>query len=100
MKERVIHPQILNLGIRKMCPVSFSPRPLYFQGSPGIHCIGGWVVPRVGLEAVEKGKSLFPTENRIPIPQHSSPPYVATQTQTELSFRRKEPNYGYDLLEY
>jgi hypothetical protein len=42
--------------------VSFTPRPLYpRERAPGTHWIGGWVVPRAGLEVVAK--------KRIPSPR-------------------------------
>jgi len=34
--------------------VSATPRPLYTRERPGIHCIGGWVGPRVGLDGCGK----------------------------------------------
>jgi len=42
--------------------VRFTLRPIYLQGkSLGAHWIGGWVSPRVGLDAVVKRK--------IPVPR-------------------------------
>jgi hypothetical protein len=37
-------------------PVRFTPK----EGDPGGHWIEGWVVPSVGLEAVEERKIFFP----------------------------------------
>ena len=34
--------------------VKATPRPLYLRGSPGTHCIGGWVGPRVVLDGCGK----------------------------------------------
>jgi hypothetical protein len=34
--------------------------------SSGIHCIGGWVGPRTGLDDVERRKYLAPTGTRTP----------------------------------
>jgi hypothetical protein len=38
-----------NLGARWESVVSAMPRPLYRRERPGIHCGGGWVGPRAGL---------------------------------------------------
>jgi hypothetical protein len=55
---------ILDLGIRWRLVVSFTPLLLYPRGkSPGTLWIGGWVGPRVGLDAVEKKKILLPRES-------------------------------------
>jgi hypothetical protein len=35
--------------------VSTTPLPLYTRERPGIHCTGGWVGPRAGLDLCEKG---------------------------------------------
>ena len=34
--------------------VDATPRPLYPQGRPGTHCVGGWVGPRTGLKGCGK----------------------------------------------
>jgi hypothetical protein len=34
------------------CPGRFTPR----KRAPGIHCVGGWVGPRSGLDTVSKRK--------------------------------------------
>ena len=39
--------------------VSTTPRPLYPQQRPGIHCIGGWVGPRAGLNGYGKSASTW-----------------------------------------
>jgi hypothetical protein len=44
---------ILNLGARGLL-VSTTPRPLYPRERTGIHCTGGWVGPRAGLDVCEK----------------------------------------------
>jgi hypothetical protein len=50
---------VLDLGTRWKWVVSFTPLPLYTRGKrPGIQWRGGWVGPRVGLDAVEKRKIL------------------------------------------
>jgi hypothetical protein len=36
---------------------------------PRIHCIGGWVDPRAGLDTVEETKIYSSTGNRIPVVQ-------------------------------
>jgi hypothetical protein len=57
---------ILDLGAEWWLVVSFTLRPLY----PGMHWIGGWVGPRVDLDAVEKIQ-IFPllrTEPRLSNP--------------------------------
>jgi hypothetical protein len=43
--------------------VNATPRPLHTRERPGMHCIGGWVGPRAGLEGAEK---LAPTGIRSP----------------------------------
>jgi hypothetical protein len=46
-----ITPCILDLGTRWRWMVSFTPRPLYLQGT---HRKGGWVGPTAGLDAVKR----------------------------------------------
>jgi hypothetical protein len=41
---------ILNFGTRRRSTVSFTPR----ETDRNAHCIGGWVGPTAGLDAVEK----------------------------------------------
>ena len=48
--------------------VSTTPRPLYPPERPGIHCTGGWVGPRAGLDVCGKP---HPKQDSIPGP--SSP---------------------------
>jgi hypothetical protein len=43
----------------------FTPR----DRVPGINCIGSWVAPREGVDAVECGKNLSPTGNQTPVVQ-------------------------------
>jgi hypothetical protein len=50
---RVIILHSLDLRSRMGCVASTTPQLLYFQESPGTHCTGGWVCPRVGLEVRE-----------------------------------------------
>jgi hypothetical protein len=59
-----------------MALVSFASQPLYPQGkNHWYHWIGGWAVPRAGLDAVEK--SLASAKNRTPaFPAHSSSLYA------------------------
>jgi hypothetical protein len=46
---------ILELVINLRSVVSFTSLPLYARGKvPGNNCIGGWVDPRTGYEAMEK----------------------------------------------
>jgi hypothetical protein len=51
----------LNLGTRRGWVVSITPRPRFTPGqrAPGIHCTGGWVGPRAGLDAEARGKILW-----------------------------------------
>jgi len=49
------------------CPGSFTPR----ERAPGTHWIGGWVVPRAGLDAMVKRK--IPSSCRDLNPHSSSP---------------------------
>jgi hypothetical protein len=80
---------IPDVGTRRMCVVSFTLPPFYLRGrSPppaGIHCIGGWVGTRAGLDAAEKRKfknSQPPSPgNRTPEPRSSSPQSVAIPTE-------------------
>jgi hypothetical protein len=56
-----IAPRILNLSTRWRWVVSFTSQPLYSRGqeSPSFtHCIGGWVGPRAGMDAVAKRKKV------------------------------------------
>jgi hypothetical protein len=46
----------LDLGARRGWVVSTTPRPLYPRERPGIHCTGGWVGPRAGLDVCEKSR--------------------------------------------
>jgi hypothetical protein len=50
-----IDPLILNFGTRRTWTVIFELRPLQTQGkTPRYPCIGGWVGPTSGLDAVRK----------------------------------------------
>jgi hypothetical protein len=44
------------------CPGRFTPR----ERAPGIHCIGGWVGSRIGLDAVAKRKIPSPCRDSNP----------------------------------
>jgi hypothetical protein len=47
--------RIFDLGNRRRCVVSFTPRPLYHRKkSPLYPLIGGWESPRASLEAVDE----------------------------------------------
>jgi hypothetical protein len=59
---------ILNLGARRELVVNTTPRPLYPREIPGTLCIGGWVVPRAGLDMCEKSRL-----HRDSIPGPSNP---------------------------
>jgi hypothetical protein len=54
MLGRGIALPFLDLGARREWVVSTTPRPLYPRERPSIHCTGGWVGPRAGLDACEK----------------------------------------------
>jgi hypothetical protein len=45
---------MLDLGARRGCVVSTTPRQLYRRERPGTHCTGGWVGPRAGRDVCEK----------------------------------------------
>jgi hypothetical protein len=54
----------------------FASRPGCFtpvEGLADTHWTGGWVSPRVGLDAMEWRKISVPADNRAPISQLSSP---------------------------
>jgi hypothetical protein len=57
-----------DLGARRVCVVSITPRPLYPLERPGTHCTGGWMGPRTGLDVCEKSRL-----HRDWIPGPSSP---------------------------
>jgi hypothetical protein len=42
---------------------------------PGTHRIGGWVVHRTGLDAIEK-KNLAPAEKETPVVEHAARSYT------------------------
>jgi hypothetical protein len=52
-----------NLGTRRGCVVSITPRLLLPQERPGTHCTGGWVGPGAGLDRCGKSP---PTGIRSP----------------------------------
>jgi hypothetical protein len=45
---------IVNLSPRWVWMINAMPWPRYRRERPGTHCIGGWVVPRGGLDGVRK----------------------------------------------
>jgi hypothetical protein len=79
-----------DLGTRWRWVISFTPQPLYPQGkSPSTHWIGGWVGPRVVLEAVVKRKipspaPLLESNPRTPIVQ------PVAQSLYRLSYHRSQ----------
>jgi hypothetical protein len=54
--DRGIALSFCDLGARRGWVVSTMPWPLYLQERPSIHCTGGWVGPRAGLEVCEKSR--------------------------------------------
>jgi hypothetical protein len=76
------------------CPGRFTPR----ERAPGIHWIGGWVGPGVGLDAVGKGKIPSPhresnTKTPIvqPVAQHyTEVSYMLIKLNGEYMCMRKE----------
>jgi len=56
--------------------VNTKPRPLYPRERPGIHCIGGWVGPRAGLDGCGKSRP-----DRDSMPGQSSRWQVAIPTE-------------------
>jgi hypothetical protein len=55
----------LNGGERSSsCPSHFSP-PSPWETAYSTHCVGGWVIPRVSLDIVEKTKISCPAKNQI-----------------------------------
>jgi hypothetical protein len=50
------------------------------QRAPGTHCVGSWLGPRSGLDAVKKRKSLVPVVNRTPAVQ----PIVRCYTEWDI----------------
>jgi hypothetical protein len=65
-----------DLGARRVWVVSTTPRLLYPRERPGIHCTGGWMGPRAGLDVCEKSR-----HHRDSIPGPSSPYSVAIPTE-------------------
>jgi hypothetical protein len=60
--------------------VNATPRPLYPRERPGIHCIGGWVGPRAGLDGCEKSRP-----HRDSIPGTSSTVAIASHKRSEAT---------------
>jgi hypothetical protein len=58
--EEVLLLLVLNIGTRWGWVINITPRPSFTTGerTPGTHYIGGWVGPRVGLDAEATGKIL------------------------------------------
>jgi hypothetical protein len=68
-RERRLSSTILDLCSIRRRVVSFRPRPLYHRGkSPRTHWVGGWVRPRVDLDAVEYRKIFSPCQESNPRP--------------------------------
>jgi hypothetical protein len=63
-----IAPIILDLGTRWGWVVTVTPRPRFApgKGPPGIHCTGGWVGPRAGLDTEVWGKIFCPRRRSNP----------------------------------
>jgi hypothetical protein len=61
--------------------VSFIPLPLYPPGeiTAGTPCIGAWVVPRAGLDDVEKRKFLTTTSKPPQMNSSGTQPSLALQ---------------------
>jgi hypothetical protein len=54
--DRCVALPFRDLGARRGCVVSITPRPLYPQERPGTHCTGSWVGPRAGIDVCEKSR--------------------------------------------
>jgi hypothetical protein len=74
--DRGIALPFLDLGARRGCVVSATPRPHYPRERTDTHCTGGWVGPRVCLDLCEKSRPY-----RDSIPGTSSPQSVAILTE-------------------
>jgi hypothetical protein len=59
----VIAQLFLNLGNKRGCVVSTTPRPPLFRERHGTHCTGGWVGPGASLDRCGKSR---PTGIRSP----------------------------------
>ena len=70
----------LNLGTRRACVVSITPRPIYPRERPGTHCTGVWVDPGAVLDRC--GKS-HPTGIRSP----------DLPTRSESLYRLRHPGF-------
>jgi len=71
--KRGIAPLVLTLGTRLIWVVNFTPMPLYSRGSFLQNTWGGgWVAPTVGLDTLDKKKSISSARNRTAIPRSSS----------------------------
>jgi hypothetical protein len=57
------------------------------ERAPGTHCIGGWISPNVGLDAVEKRKILYCRESNL-----GHPAFKPVAIPSELS---RPPLYIY-----
>jgi hypothetical protein len=68
---------ILDLVTKWRRVVNFTPRPVYpVERAPGAHCIGGWVGPRAGLDAVKKRKISFSCRESNPDHPAVTPRYT------------------------
>jgi hypothetical protein len=52
--ERGIALSFCDLGTRRMCVVSITPKPLYLREKTVTNCIGGWVGHRASLDVCKK----------------------------------------------
>jgi hypothetical protein len=57
----------VHLGAIKGWVLNATPRPLYPRERLGIHCTGGWVGPRAGLDGCGKSR---PQRDSIPRPSN------------------------------
>jgi hypothetical protein len=83
MAELKYSSTILYLGIRRSVslPWNFTPGEV----SPGTHCIGGWVSPRAGLDAVKKKENSCSARNR------TSPATVLCEVSQDDQFSEHYP---------
>jgi hypothetical protein len=75
MGSRGIALLILNLGARRVCVVSTTPRPLYPLERLGTHCTGGWVGPGPVWTCA---KNLAPTGIFFLVPYFARDVYVVS----------------------
>jgi hypothetical protein len=74
----------LNLGARRGCVVSITPRPPLPQEIPGTHYTGGWVGPGAGLDRCGKSR---PTGIRSPdLPARSKSLYLLRYPGSKVKY--------------